>query len=153
LPYGQSPTVTSSPPPGGNQAQEEVMPTIYLASRVEATATAVWSQISDIRAPERLTNMIHTVDVTGDNERSCATDQGKIVERIISVDDEHRRIAYTAIASPFPISHHNAAMTVIDDEDGCVLTWVTDIEPAPVAEAMTPILAAEFDVIVSRLAM
>jgi hypothetical protein len=129
------------------------VPTIFLERHVAATAAAVWTQISDIRAPERLTNMIHSVEVTGDRERSCATDQGKIVERIISVDDEHRRTAYTAVESPFPISHHNAAMTVVGDERGCVLTWVTDIEPAPVAEAMAPILAAEFEVIVTRLAM
>lgn len=129
------------------------MPTIYLESHIDAAAAAVWKQISDIRSPEHLTDMVHTVEVTGDSVRSCATDHGKIVERIISVDDDRRRVAYTATESPFPVSHHNASMQVAQDRNGCRLTWITDVEPAAVADALAPVLAAEFDVIVSRLAM
>ena len=128
------------------------MPTIYLERYLNAPAAAVWEQISDIRSPERLTNMIHTVEVIGDGVRACTTDQGKIVETIVSVDGERRRVAYTATQSPFPITHHNAALVVSDDGDGSRLTWITDVEPAAVADALRPVLAAEFDVIVSRLA-
>jgi len=128
------------------------MPTIYLEHHVDAPAATVWQQISDIRSPERLTNMIHAVEVIEECERACATDHGKIVERIISVDHDRRRVAYTATQSPFPINHHNAALTVTEEPDGSRLTWITDIEPAEVADALQPVLAAEFDVIVARLA-
>ncbi len=128
------------------------MPTIYLERHLNSPATTVWDRISDIRSPEHLTNMIHTVEVIGDNVRACATDQGKIVETIISVDRDRRRVAYTATQSPFPISHHNAAMAVVDDGEGSRLTWITDVEPAAVADALRPVLEAEFDVIASRLA-
>ena len=129
------------------------MPTIYLERHINAAAAQVWKQVSDIRSPEHLTNMIHSVEVIGEGERSCVTEHGRIVERIVSVDEDRRRVAYTATESPFPISHHNASMTVTQVEDGCRLTWITDVEPAAVADALAPVLAAEFDVIVSRLAM
>jgi hypothetical protein len=128
------------------------VPTIYLERHLDRPAASVWEQIRDIRAPERLTNMIHAVEVIGDGVRACATDQGEIVERIVSVDGDRCRIAYTATQSPFPITHHNAAFVVSDDGDGSLLTWITDVEPAAVADALQPVLAVEFDVIVSRLA-
>jgi hypothetical protein len=127
------------------------VPTIYLERHIDAAAAAVWPRISDIRSPEHLTDMVHAVEVIDDCERACVTDHGKIVERIVSVDDDRRRVAYTATESPFPISQHNAAMTVTDDGNGCRLTWITDVEPAAVADALAPVLAAEFEVIVSRL--
>lgn len=128
------------------------MPTIHLDSSVDAPASSVWTEVKDIRSPERLTDMIRSVDVLGDNERACRTDQGKIIETIISVDDERRRVAYTATESPFPATHHNAAFVVTDDGAGSRLAWTVDVEPAAVAEAIRPVLAAEFDVIVTRLA-
>ena len=58
-------------------------------------------------------------------------------------------MAYTATQSPFPITHHNAALAAIDDGEGSRLTWITDIESAAVADALRPVLEAEFDVIAS----
>lgn len=128
------------------------MPTIHLEGEVDAAASAVWDRVKDIRSPERLTNMIHSVDVLGENQRSCEVDGGSIVETIISVDEQRRRVAYTATESPFPVSHHNAAFVVTGDDARSCLAWTVDVEPAEAAEALRPILAEEFEVIVAKLA-
>ena len=93
------------------------MPTIYLERFLTTPAASVREEISDIRLPERPTNMIHTVEVIGDNVRACATDHVKIVETIIAVDGDPRRLAHTTTQSPFPVTQHKRG-TVVSDDDG-----------------------------------
>ena len=62
-------------------------------------------------------------------------------ERIITVDDEHRRVAYAVVDGPF--DHHHASMQVVPNDDGTsTIVWTTDILPAEMVPVITPLVEA-----------
>jgi hypothetical protein len=63
-------------------------------------------------------------------------------ERLVSVDEERRRLVYAVIESGLGFSHHQAIVEVrapVGAADGCHLVWTTDFlpeDPAPVVDAL-----------------
>jgi len=61
-------------------------------------------------------------------------------ERLLDVDETHRRVAYTALDAGGMTFHH-ASMQVIDDGPGrCRFVWITDFLPAAVKGALAPLI-------------
>ena len=61
-------------------------------------------------------------------------------ERIIDVDDERRRVAYSAVDSP-GMAYHHASMQVVDAGPGrCQFIWTTDFLPAGIRGNLTPLI-------------
>ncbi len=69
----------------------------------------------------------------GDDTRVVTFANGMVVhERIVDVDDDARRLAYTVLDGPF--THHHATFVVAAEPDGTsVLSWVSDVLPHDVA--------------------
>ena len=64
-------------------------------------------------------------------------------ERIVAVDDEHRRLAYSAVDGPF--TFHHSSMQVTGDGNEATFTWITDVVPddyTPMMEALMTEAAA-----------
>ncbi|WP_422615771.1 SRPBCC family protein [Nocardia jejuensis] len=62
---------------------------------------------------------------------------GQVIrELIVTVDDEARRLAYSAVAGfQLPIQHHHASFQVFEEiGDRTRLVWITDVLPHPAAE-------------------
>jgi hypothetical protein len=62
-------------------------------------------------------------------------------ERLVGVDDDVRRLAYSIVESSFDVTHHNAAAQIADSGDARTrFTWTVDVLPdglaAPIAEMM-----------------
>lgn len=128
------------------------MGTIHLTADIDAPAAEVWDRVSKLDAAAELTNMIAAVEVLGDDERVCSTaDGGRIVERIISTDDDAMRQAYTVVEGPFGHEHHNASLQVFDNGDTSRLAWITDLLPDALAEHIHVTLEAEFATLVERV--
>jgi hypothetical protein len=69
-------------------------------------------------------------------------DGAELSETILAVDDEHRRVACTIAASPFPIETRAASIQVIDAGGGrSTFRWITDIKPDAVADGLAAMLA------------
>ena len=67
-----------------------------------------------------------------------------LAETIMSIDDEHKRVAYTITDSPFPIEAHAASMQVTDAGDGkSTFHWITDVKPDEMADGIGPMLEGE----------
>ncbi|MEO6688831.1 MAG: SRPBCC family protein [Dokdonella sp.] len=49
-------------------------------------------------------------------------------ERIVDVDDQRRRIAWSAIESPH-LTHHNASLQLFDENGRTRAVWITDLLP------------------------
>ena len=54
---------------------------------------------------------------------------GDIKERILSHNNELRRIEYSCFETPAPLESHHASMEVIANENGCRLLWETTAAP------------------------
>ena len=60
-------------------------------------------------------------------------------ERILDLDEERRRVAYTVLDAP-GLAYHHASMQMVDEGPGrCRFLWVTDFLPAEARASLTPL--------------
>ena len=115
------------------------MATIYKEFLVSATPQFVWEAIKDVGSVHtRLAQGFVTNTVLVGDIRTVTFANGFVVkERVITVSDQERRLAYTAIEGR--ASHHNAYLQVFPAPNGqSRVLWVTDLLPdemcAPIAQ-------------------
>jgi len=94
-----------------------------------ADADTVWAAVRDVGRPDLLFPGVLTDSRLEGDERVVTFADGRVVrERIVTVDDDARRVAYAVVGGT--LRHHNASMVVTAEADGTsVLTWVTDLSP------------------------
>jgi carbon monoxide dehydrogenase subunit G len=71
-------------------------------------------------------------------------------ERIISIDDDVRRLAYSATGGRS--EHHHATVEVLPDGDGSRIVWTTDVAPDEVGPAVRGMVEAGAQAIAATLA-
>lgn len=99
---------------------------------IDARPEDVWDALRDFGAlHDRLVpGFVVETRVEGD-ERILTFFNGVIArERLIAIDDEARRLAYSVIDGPLSITHHNASAQVFAEADGSTrFVWITDVLP------------------------
>lgn len=107
------------------------MASSYHEVHTEMTPDQLWSKVRDVGAiDELLPNSLTESSLHDGGVRVCGLPGGgELRERIIAVDDEHRRVAYTITDGPAPLTHHHASMQVMAEGDGAKLVWATDFQP------------------------
>jgi len=101
---------------------------------LDADADTVWAAVRDVGNPHRLFSPVLTDARLEDADTRVVTFANGIVvrERILHLDDDARRLAYTVLDAPF--SHHHATFAVAAEPDGTsILTWVSYVLPDEVA--------------------
>ena len=105
---------------------------------LDADADTVWTALRDVGNAHRIFSPVLTdCRLDPDDIRVVTFANGLVVhERIVDVDDDARRLAYTVLDGPF--THHHATFVVAAGPDGTsVLSWVSDVLPhdaAPMVE-------------------
>jgi hypothetical protein len=117
------------------------MATIVKEMIINAPPEKVWAALRDVGQIHKNLTRGFVTDTKMDGEDRIVTFANGIVvrERIISIDDNARRIAWNAVSER--LSHHNGVMQVFEDEcpDCSRIVWVADLLPhgvAPAIEAM-----------------
>jgi carbon monoxide dehydrogenase subunit G len=106
------------------------MATVYSEFVVDVPAEAVWSAIRDVGAVHtRLARgFVTNVDLDGDIRTVTFANGFVVRERIVAIDEAHRRLAYASVGGR--ASHHNASLQVFDVSNGrAKLVWITDLLP------------------------
>lgn len=116
------------------------MATLYRETDLNAPADEVWNALADVGALNTLITFLGDVTVEGE-ERVCSLGDDKLRELIVTVDDEHRRVAYSVQESPFNFAHHHSSMQVIPNGETTKFVWWTDVKPDETA----PVLAQAID--------
>ncbi|WP_372736926.1 SRPBCC family protein [Nocardioides sp.] len=120
------------------------MATINLKSNLEVAPDELWARVKNVGAVSDLLNVITESSLDGDKRHCTMADGGLLEETILSVDEDHRRVAYTITSGPFPVEAHASSMQVSAAGDGkSTLQWITDIKPDELAGALGPMLTAE----------
>jgi len=110
------------------------MATLRKEIHIEARPEVIWDAARDVGA-------LHTRLVPGfvvdtqleGNARIVTFGNGMVVrELIISVDDQRRRLAWTAIGGR--TTHYNAVLEVLADRSGTRVVWTIDLLPDEMAE-------------------
>ena len=105
---------------------------------VGTDADTVWAALRDVGNAHHVFGPVLTdCRLVDDHTRVVTFANGMVVhERIVDVDDDARRLAYTVLDGPF--THHHATFAVDAEPDGTsVLSWVSDLLPdeaAPMVE-------------------
>jgi hypothetical protein len=110
------------------------MATLHKGIHIEARPDAIWDAARDLGA-------LHTRLVPGfvvntqldGNARIVTFGNGMVVrEPIISVDDQRRRLSWTAIGGQ--TTHYNAVLEVFAEGSGARVVWTTDLLPDEMAD-------------------
>ena len=114
------------------------MATIQREIEVQASADAVWSVLRDFGGLLRLAPGFVTdcsLEEEGTVRLVTFFNGMQVRERLVTLDDTARRIAYAAIGGK--TTHHNASAQVIPVEaDRCRFVWTTDLLPDALAPAI-----------------
>jgi hypothetical protein len=108
-----------------------------------ASVDAAWSAIRDIGALHtRLVPGFVTDTIVEADARIVTFANGMVIrEPIISIDDEHRRLVWSAEGGS--TSHYNGAAQAIEQPDGTtVVVWTADFKPDEAAESIDEMMAA-----------
>jgi hypothetical protein len=93
---------------------------------------AVWDAVRDFGAPHTRLVRGFVTGVEMDGEDRIVTFASGAVQRepLVSVDDDRRRLVYSAVDSPLGATHYNAAVQVMSDRGGAArLVWLVDFLP------------------------
>ena len=113
---------------------------------VDAPVEGIWAAVRDVGEVHTRLAPGFVVDTKLEGKVRIVTFSNGLVVRepIISVDDERRRLAWTAIGGR--TTHYNAVLEVLADHSGARVVWTTDLLPdemaAPVAAMQESGLAA-----------
>jgi hypothetical protein len=131
------------------------MATIIREVVVEADATSVWAALRDFGA---LQEKLAPGFVTGCRLETSDTrvvtffNGAEARERLVGVDEDARRLAYTVIKSGFDATHHNGGAQVIDDGAGrSRFAWTVDVLPDELATPIMEMMEAGLDAIKANL--
>ena len=116
------------------------MATIWWEEPVAVEAEVAWSALRQVGLAYRLFAPV-LVDGTIDGDvRSVRFADGLTVdEKIVSVDETRRRVAYTVLGTMF--EHHSASMQIAPvDEASCRFIWISDFLPDAMAETVQPLV-------------
>ncbi len=110
------------------------MATLRKEMHIEARPEAIWDAARDIGALHTRLVPGFVVDTQLEGDARIVTfGNGMVVrELIISVDDQRRRLAWTAIGGR--TTHYNAVLDVFAERSGARVVWTTDLLPDEMAE-------------------
>ncbi|MEM6456769.1 MAG: SRPBCC family protein [Acidobacteriota bacterium] len=109
---------------------------------IEVPAAVVWDAVRDVGA-------IHTRLAPGMVTGTVLEDDGAVRvvtfadglvlrERIVTVDDDARRLVWSVVGDPF--AHHSASVDIVGDDRRCRMVWTADLLPNELAETVAAIM-------------
>jgi uncharacterized membrane protein len=112
------------------------MATLRSSVVVQRSASDVWNVVRD--APNVSTWFPGIIESSGDRKKRTVVLAGgsALVEEIVTLDDELRRLQYRAVDGDLPVSSHLGTIDVLElSGDSSIVVYSTEIEPAELADA------------------
>lgn len=128
------------------------MATVRRDFAVDASPTDVWEVFRDIGSVHTRLAPGFVVDTVLDGDSRTVTFANGVVvtERIVSLDDGARRLAYAIVGGS--AEHHHASFEVRPTDGGSVVCWTTDVVPDAVADTFARMMDAGIPVMQESLA-
>jgi carbon monoxide dehydrogenase subunit G len=127
------------------------MATIRREVTIATDPATAWDALRDVGALHtRLCPGFVVNTVMEDGARVVTFGNGATArELLVSVDDEERRVVWSAVGGP--MTHHNASAQVIADGDRTKFMWIADFLPHEFAPVMAPLIEQGLAVIKKTL--
>jgi uncharacterized protein YndB with AHSA1/START domain len=117
------------------------MAAVHVETRIRASAQQVWQALAATGEAHRaFAGVLQDCRLETEDLRVATFANGLVVkERIVSVEPERMRLAYSVVESQFV--HHSASMQVVARGDNeCDFVWVADVLPHAAAASITPLM-------------
>src|SRR5437868_5222006 len=118
------------------------MASIRKEIRIDNSAATVWDALRDFGAVHRRVAPGFVVDsrVEGDDRVVTFVSGAVARERLVSADDQARRLVYTVVEGPLGSTHHQSSVEVVETGSGCTFLWTTDVLPHELAGALDSLM-------------
>src|SRR2546429_4879539 len=112
------------------------MATIRREFTIDAGPDDVWAALQDFGAVHERLAAGFVVDSRLEGEDRVVTFFSGAVarERLVTIDDDERRLVYSMVESPLGSTHYNAAAHVLPDGERTRFLWVIDVLPHELEE-------------------
>ena len=107
-------------------------------------ASSVWSIISDISRCDWVPG-VESIELEGNKRVFKMQGMGRLVEEILSCDNDEMKLTYSAIETIAPISHHLATIKLIERDEKTIFEWSTEIDPPEFSDAIRQGMLASLD--------
>ena len=107
-------------------------------------ASSVWSIISDISRCDWVPG-VESIELEGNKRVFKMQGMGRLVEEILSCDNDEMKLTYSAIETIAPISHHLATIKLTERDDKTIFEWSTEIDPPEFSDAIRQGMLASLD--------
>lgn len=104
------------------------MKTVRINHTFSQTADEVWAIFADVTRCDWVP-AVEKITLEGDVRSFEMAGIGQVQERILSVDNDARKLQYSAIKARSVLEHHLATIHVTEAPDGCHFSWQTEIAP------------------------
>lgn len=127
------------------------MATLFMTAALPISVEQAWRRVAAVDQVHDILPIVTSCSLEGD-QRACLLANGaQLKEKIISIDDELKRLAYCVVDSPFGLEYHAASMQITSDGEGSRINWTTDFKPDQLKEVLTPMLEQMFAQLSERL--
>src|SRR5437763_11711496 len=111
------------------------MATIRADARINRSADDVWKVVSDAGNMDWFVG-VEACSLKGTTRSVTFTGGITVDEEIITNDDELRRFQYRIVGGAMPVESHLGTIDVLEDGDGAILIYGTDVTPDGLAKPM-----------------
>lgn len=123
------------------------MTTVSRTIEIAASPEHCWDALKDFGAiHQRLAaGFIISTNLIANDVREITFATGVVLkERLVGIDDNEMRFAYTVIEDPVGITHHNGSVQIIHGADPtrCNMVWITDVLPDELGEIVGALMDA-----------
>jgi hypothetical protein len=117
------------------------MASIHEQVAVEVGAAKAWAALRLVGEVHKLFAPVLVDGKLDGDTRTVRFANGMVVqERILDIDDEGRRVAYTVLDGA-GMTYHHASMQVVDAGPGrCLFVWITDFLPQEFGGNLAPLI-------------
>lgn len=117
------------------------MATIRHHTRINRSPDEVWRTVADAGAISSWFPLIEESSAEGGIRRCTLQGGGALEEQIVTSDDELRRFQYRIIDGDMALEYHLGTIDVIEDGEGALVIYSTEISPDEAAQQMDGALA------------
>jgi hypothetical protein len=117
------------------------MSSIHHQLMVDVPAETAWAALRLVGQAHRLFAPVLADGQLDGDLRTVRFANGMVVkERILDINDDVRRVAYTVTDGP-GMSYHHASMQILDAGPArCLFVWTTDFLPPEIGGNLTPLI-------------
>jgi hypothetical protein len=128
------------------------MASIHQQIEVEVAPEKAWAALRQVGDAHHLFAPVLAGSELKEDTRTVRFTNGMVVrERILDVDDDRRRVAYTALDAA-GVTYHHASMQVVEASPGrCLFVWITDVLPHEVGDSLAPLIEQGAEALKSNL--